>query len=168
MIVSAVTAVWRAQGTSIGEVCHVLPVQEIPFLPRAPFPASHPQGTECKWALVPSRGQRGKVKVPRLRTPLGQGILMAGCRQVSQLILPRSIPKNAFSWQIESCKHRNSSITLMWVPLTGRGRLGTMELQVTVALMLNQCTLLHLWLLKEWSTCEWHLQNSSWSSLLAA
>lgn len=130
-------------------LCHLLPVCQIPLL-RAPFPASRPEGTECKCASVPSRGQPGKI--PLLRTPLGQRIPMAGCRQVSQLILWRSIPRMHFPDRIESCKHRNRSITLMWVPLTGKVGLGTMELQV-IPLMLNQATddalCLHLWLLRE-------------------
>lgn len=115
MTVCTVTAVWRGQHTSIGRVCHLLPGQEIPFLWCSPFPASHVEGTKCKCASVPSRGQRGKGKSPSTETPLGQGILKTGGRQVSQLILPRSFPKMHFPDRIESC-NRNRSVTLVASP----------------------------------------------------
>lgn len=97
MIVYTVTAVWRAQRTSNGEVCHRLPVHEIPFLTGTPFPVSHPEGTECKCALVPSRGQRGKVKRPSTEEPLGAGGPHVRWQTGFAANTVEIHPKNAFS-----------------------------------------------------------------------
>lgn len=153
---------------------HLLPAhlgKRFPFYSAPLFPSPIPKASSANVPQCPLVVNVAKLKVPPPENPLGQGTLMSGCRQVAQLTRSRSSPKMHFPDRAEFRKHGNRSITHMWVPPTSRGELGTMELQA-IALMLNQAIddvlCLHLWLLRERSTCEWHLQNSSWSSLLTA